>query len=79
VPRNRKPSEPTDIQLAKQALIKERAADGARAAVDYQAAQDAQRTKTARLRALRLAKEAEMAPVAASGFLPIPTSQRWEP
>lgn len=59
MPRNRKPSEPTDIQLAKQALIKERAADGARAAVDYQAAQDAQRTKTARLRALRLAKEAE--------------------
>jgi hypothetical protein len=52
----RKPLEPSNAE-AKQALLKERADDAARATADYKAEQEAERAKTKRLRALRLAKE----------------------
>jgi hypothetical protein len=52
----RKPLEPSEAE-AKQALLKERADDAARATADYKAEQEAERAKTKRLRALRLAKE----------------------
>jgi hypothetical protein len=52
----RKPLEPSKAE-AKQALLKERADDAARATTDYKAEQEAERAKTKRLRALRLAKE----------------------
>jgi hypothetical protein len=51
------PSDP-EVARAKEALLKERADDAAQAAADYKAEQDALRAKTARLRALRLAREA---------------------
>ena len=55
----RKPIEPSDPEVAraKEALLKERAHDAAQAVADYKAEQDALRAKTARLRALRLARE----------------------
>ena len=50
---------PSDAQVAqaKAALLKERADDAAQALADYKSAQEAQRAKTERLRALRLSKE----------------------
>jgi hypothetical protein len=58
--KRRKAIEPSDPEVAraKEALLKERADDAAQAAADYKAEQDALRAKTARLRALRLAREA---------------------
>jgi hypothetical protein len=47
-----------EVARAKEALLKERADDAAQAAADYKAELDALRAKTARLRALRLAREA---------------------
>jgi len=55
----RPPLEPSDAEVAraKKALLKDRANAAAQPLADYKAAQEAQRTKTERLRALRLAKE----------------------
>lgn len=43
---------------AKKALAEERATEGAKAMAEYRAEGEAERAKTVRLRALRLAKEA---------------------
>ena len=54
------PDEPSaaEVARAKEALQKKERADAAaQALADYKAAQEAQRAKTERLRALRLAKE----------------------
>jgi hypothetical protein len=51
-----KPKPPLDA-AAKKALAKERATEGAKAMSEYKAEGNAERAKTARLKALRLAKE----------------------
>jgi hypothetical protein len=55
------PLEPSaEVARAKETLQKkERADDAARATADYKAVQESLQAKTARLRALRLAREAE--------------------
>jgi hypothetical protein len=52
-----KPKPPFD-RAAKKALAEERATEGAKAMTEYKAEGEAERAKTERLRALRLAKEA---------------------
>ena len=52
-----KPKPPFD-PAAKKALAEERAVEGAKAMSDYKAEGEAERAKTARLKAQRLAKEA---------------------
>ena len=52
-----KPKPPFD-PAAKKALAEERAVEGAKAMSEYEAEGEAERAKTARLKALRLAKEA---------------------
>lgn len=57
-PRNPLDPSAAEIARAKDALLKKERADAAaQATTDYKAAQEAQRAKTERLRALRLAKE----------------------
>jgi hypothetical protein len=52
-------SEPKPYNAAvRKAQLEERAIDGAKAMSEYKAEGDAERAKTARLKALRLAKEA---------------------
>jgi hypothetical protein len=52
------PSKPPFDRAAKKAQLEERATEGAKAISEYNAAREAERAKTERLRALRLAKEA---------------------
>jgi hypothetical protein len=52
-----KPKPPFD-RAAKKALAEEHATEGAKAMTEYNAEGEAERAKTERLRALRLAKEA---------------------
>jgi hypothetical protein len=52
-----KPKPPFD-RAARKAQLEERATEGAKAMTDYKAEGEAERAKTARLKALRLAKEA---------------------
>ena len=52
-----KPKPPID-RAAKKALVEERAIEGAKAMSEYKAEGEAERAKTARLKAQRLAKEA---------------------
>jgi hypothetical protein len=52
-----KPKQPFD-SAAKKALAEHRATEGAKAMADYKAEGEAERAKTVRLRAQRLAKEA---------------------
>ncbi len=52
-----KPKPPID-RAAKRALLEERAIEGAKAMTEYKAEGKAERAKTARLKALREAKEA---------------------
>jgi hypothetical protein len=52
-----KPKPPFD-RAAKKALAEERAIEGAKAMTEYKAEGEAERAKTARLKALREAKEA---------------------
>ena len=52
-----KPKPPID-RAAKKALVEERAIEGAKAMTEYKAEGEAERAKTARLKALREAKEA---------------------
>ena len=52
-----KPKPPFN-RAAKKAQLEERATEGAKAISEYNAAREAERAKTERLRALRLAKEA---------------------
>ena len=49
---------PSFDRSAKKAQLEERATEGAKAMSEYKAAVEAERAKTERLRALRLAKEA---------------------
>jgi hypothetical protein len=52
------PSKPPFDPAVKKALAEERAIEGAKAMSEYKAEGEAERAKTARLKALRLAKEA---------------------
>ena len=52
------PSKPPFDPAAKKAQLEERATEGAKAMSEYKAAVEAERAKTERLRALRLAREA---------------------
>jgi hypothetical protein len=67
-----KPRPPLDA-AAKKALAKERATEGAEAMSEYKAEGDAERAKTARLKALREAKEA----ADKVAKQPKPTKKRW--
>jgi hypothetical protein len=52
------PPKPLFDPAARKTLLEERATEGAKAMSEYKAAVEAERAKTERLRALRLAKEA---------------------
>ena len=68
------------IDSAKATLQQQRASDGAAAAAEYRAAIAAEQMKTARLKALRLARDAAAkveAAVAPSRLAPLPTTCRF--
>ena len=68
------PKSPKDMERAQAAFHKKEAQqrEGAKATAEYKAAGDAERIKTEKLRALRLAKEAADAKAAAEAPPPAP-------